>query len=41
MDGGRIAGRVEHIVSGQEAQFESLEELMAFMARVLTTLPHS
>ena len=28
-------GRVEHLVSGQEARFHSLEELMAFMVRVL------
>jgi hypothetical protein len=29
-------GRVEHIVSGQVARFHSLEELLAFMRRVLT-----
>jgi hypothetical protein len=29
-------GRVEHLVSGQEARFHSLEELLAFMIRVLT-----
>jgi hypothetical protein len=29
-------GRVEHLVSGQEARFHSLEELLAFMVRVLT-----
>ena len=28
-------GRVEHIVSYQAAHFESLEELVAFMIRVL------
>jgi len=33
---GRFAGRVEHVVSGQAAQFQSLEELLAFIARVLT-----
>ena len=33
---GRIEGRVEHVVSGQAAHFSSLEELLAFMARVLT-----
>lgn len=32
---GRIAGRVEHVVSGQTAHFSSLEELLAFIARVL------
>ena len=29
-------GRVEHLVSGQVARFQSLEELLAFMVRVLT-----
>jgi hypothetical protein len=29
-------GRVEHLVSGQAARFHSLEELLAFMIRVLT-----
>jgi len=29
-------GRVEHIVSGQVARFHALEELLAFMRRVLT-----
>ena len=33
---GRFVGRVEHVVSGQAAHFASLEELLAFMARVLT-----
>ena len=28
-------GRVEHLVSGQAARFHSLEELLAFMIRVL------
>ena len=28
-------GRVEHVVSGQAADFQSLETLLAFMARVL------
>ncbi len=32
---GRCAGRVEHVVSGQATPFASLEELLAFMARVL------
>jgi hypothetical protein len=34
---GRLAGRVEHVVSGQSAHFTSLEELLAFIARVLAT----
>ena len=35
---GQIAGRVEHVISGQAAHFASLEELLAFIARVLTTV---
>lgn len=35
---GRLAGRVEHVPSGQATHFASPEELLAFMARVLTTL---
>ena len=31
----RIEGRVEHVVSGQSTHFDSLEELLAFVARVL------
>ena len=29
-------GRVEHLVSGQVARFHSLEELLAFMTRMLS-----
>jgi hypothetical protein len=32
---GRLAGRVEHVVSGQAIHFASPEELLVFMARVL------
>jgi hypothetical protein len=32
---GLLAGRVEHGVSGQAIDFESLETLLAFMVRVL------
>ena len=32
---GHLAGRVEHVVSGQTTDFEALETLLAFMARVL------
>ena len=35
---GRCTGRVEHVVSGQAMQFHSLEELLAFTARVLATV---
>ena len=33
---GQIEGRVKHVVSGQSTHFASLEELLAFIARVLT-----
>ncbi len=33
---GRLAGRVEHVVSGQATHFASPEELLVFMARVLS-----
>ena len=32
---GHLAGRVEHVISGQATDFQSLETLLAFMARVL------
>ncbi len=32
---GRLAGRVEHVVSGQATDFQSLETLLVFIARVL------
>ena len=35
---GRCTGRVEHVVSGQAAHFQSLEELVAFMTEVLTAV---
>ena len=34
-------GRVEHLVSGQEARFHSLEELLAFIVRVLVDVQKS
>jgi hypothetical protein len=42
LERGRVVGRVEHVVSGQATHFASLEELLAFMGRVLTTVrvPH-
>lgn len=33
--GGAVAGRVEHVVSGRAARFESVGELLAFIARAL------
>ena len=35
VDLGRMAGRVEHVVSGKGARFQSLDELVAFMMEVL------
>lgn len=35
LEPGRWVGRVEHVVSGEAARFETLEELLGFMARVL------
>jgi len=32
---GLLAGRVEHVVSGQAPDFQLLETLLAFLARVL------
>ena len=32
---GHLAGRVEHVVSGQAANFQSLDTLLAFIAQVL------
>ena len=32
---GHLAGRVEHVVSGQATAFQSLETLLAFIAQVL------
>ena len=34
---GHLAGRVEHVVSGQATPFHSLETLLTFMARLLHT----
>ncbi|MDN5871584.1 MAG: hypothetical protein L0H73_12790 [Nitrococcus sp.] len=31
----RMEGRVEHVVSGQSAAFTSLEEMRAFMERIM------
>jgi len=35
---GHWMGRVEHVVSGQAAHFQSAEELLAFMTRILHTI---
>ena len=36
---GQLSGRVEHVLSGQAAHFHTLDELLAFIARVLTQFP--
>jgi hypothetical protein len=38
VDTGRLAGRVEHVVTGKVARFQSLDELVAFMTEVLRTV---
>ena len=35
IESGRIEGKVEHIASYEAARFHSLDELLAFVARVL------
>ena len=36
--GQHFTGRVEHMISGQAARFQTPEELLAFFARVLSAL---
>ncbi|MBI3797377.1 MAG: hypothetical protein HY268_10495 [Deltaproteobacteria bacterium] len=36
LEQGHFTGRVEHLVSHQATHFESLEELVAFIVRVVT-----
>jgi len=38
LERGRVVGRVEHVVSGQATRFHTLDELLAFLARVLATV---
>ena len=35
VEAGHLIGRVEHVISGQATHFQSLEGLLAFLARVL------
>jgi hypothetical protein len=35
LEAGHMVGRVEHVISGQVTHFESLDALLAFLARVL------
>ena len=41
LDTGRIAGRVEHVVSRKAGRFQSVDELMAFMTEVLREVASS
>ncbi len=36
---GRWIGRVEHVVSGQATLFDTLDDLLTFIARVLAQVP--
>ena len=38
IEAGRVEGKIEHISSYQATRFQSVEELMAFVARVLATI---
>jgi hypothetical protein len=38
VDTGHLAGRVEHVVTGKVARFQSLDELVTFMIEVLRTV---
>jgi hypothetical protein len=38
---GHLAGRVEHVVSGQAVLFHSLETLLTFIAQLLHTGPRT
>lgn len=38
MGRGCFIGRVEHVISGQAARFNSLDTLVAFLGRVLTAV---
>jgi hypothetical protein len=41
VEAGQITGRIEHLVSRQATMFESLDVLLAFMARVLQDIRHT
>lgn len=37
VDHGQWSGRVEHVTSGRASHFQSIEELLGFMKRVVTS----
>lgn len=41
IDAGRFEGKVEHIASYEATRFHSLQELLAFMAKVLAEIRNS
>jgi hypothetical protein len=38
IEAGRVEGKVEHIASYQAARFQSVDELLAFIGRVLAEI---
>ena len=36
---GRVIGRVEHVVSGEATRFQSVDQLLGFLARMLARSP--
>jgi hypothetical protein len=38
IEAGRVEGKIEHISSYQATRFQSVEELLAFVARVLNAV---
>jgi hypothetical protein len=38
VEAGRVEGKIEHISSYQSARFQSVDELLAFVARVLAAI---
>jgi len=41
IDAGRFEGRVEHVASTKATRFHSLDELLGFIARMLTEVRHT
>jgi len=40
IEAGRVEGKVEHIASYQAMRFQSVDELLGFIGRVLTEIRH-
>jgi hypothetical protein len=41
IEAGRVEGKIEHISSYQSVRFQSVEELLTFVARVLATIKNA